>query len=474
VRRPALAVLVVVAVLVAGCGGGSKAGSASGVPAGASIAPASAVGFVAVNTDAGSTQWKNADALLSKFPIRDKLLKEIETGLSDTGVSFSTDVLPLLGPELDVVLLKDGSGAVQVIGMTQPTDAQKFDAMLEKGTSPSKHVVVAGWTVFSDTQAALTAFQTEADKGRLADDGTYKEATADLPSETTLTAYVNGATAISALESAVPQAGAVPTGQLKWVGAALTTQPDSVKLTGALKSGQLPGQTFKPTLLSHVPSGALLVASFRGGDQLTRQLRQTPAVQQQLGQVQKLLGVSVDQIAALIAGEGVLYVSTGIPYPEVTLVIHQSNQSAAATTLNKLVTRVAAFVNAKVTNAAIPGVKNAKKVAAGPVAIYFGIVDGNLVISDSTAGFRSSASTSITDDPIFQKTSEAAGRPDQSAGFLYVNIKDSVPLLEGLAQLSGATIPPEVSANLAPLQSFLAYATVDKGVAKFAVLVQAR
>ena len=55
-----------------------------------------------------------------------------------------------------------------------------------------------------------------------------------------------------------------------------------------------------------------------------------------------------------------------------------------------------------------------------------------------------------------------------------MNIKDSVPLIEGLAQMSGSTIPPEVSQNLAPLQSFLAYATVDNGVAKFTVLVQAR
>ena len=140
--------------------------------------------------------------------------------------------------------------------MTQPTDAQKFAALLEKGKTPSKHVVVDGWTIFSDTQAALTAFQAEAGKGKLADDGTYKQATADLPSKTNITAYVNGATAISALKSALPQAGAVPTGQLEWLGAALSTQPDSVKLVGAVKSGQLPGQTFNPTLLTRPLRGA--------------------------------------------------------------------------------------------------------------------------------------------------------------------------------------------------------------------------
>ena len=287
-----------------------------------------------------------------------------------------------------------------------------------------------------------------------------------------MTAYVNGATAVSALKSALPQAGAVPTVQLEWLGAALSTQPDSVKVVGAAKSGQLPGQTFKPTLLARVPSGALLVASFRGGDQLSQQLTQTPAMQRQLGQIQQLLGVSVAQIAALVAGEGVLYVSPGVPYPEVTLILNQSDPSAAATTLDKLVARVAAFAKVKVTPAVIPGVNDAKKAVVGPVAIYFGIVDGNLVISDSTTGFRSSASTPITDDPVFQKASTAAGRPDSSAGFLYVNIKDSVPLIEGLAQMTGSTIPPEVSQNLAPLQSFLAYATVDNGVAKFTALLR--
>ena len=96
------------------------------------------------------------------------------------------------------------------------------------------------------------------------------------------------------------------------------------------------------------------------------------------------------------------------------------------------------------------------------------------MITDSPSGFHGSAATPITADPVFQKASHAAGRPDASAGFVYVNVKDAVPLLEGLAQLTGVTVPPTVSANLAPLQSFLAYATVDNGVTKFTALLQAR
>ena len=459
--------MALVAVLAAGCGGTSKTGSASGAPAGTSVAPASAIGFVSLNTDASSTQWKNADALLSKFPIRDKLLADIEKS-----THLSTDILPLLGPEVDLVVL--AGSAPRYIGMTQPTEVLKFDALLERQSPPLKHEVLGGWTIFGETQASLDAFKSEAANGKLADADSFKRATADLPTEANAIAYVNGAAAMTALKSALPaQAGAVPTGKLEWIGAALSSQPDLVKLVGSYKSGQSAGQTFKPALLSHVPSGALLVASFRGGDQLKQQLTQTPGVRKQIGQVEQFLGVTVDQIAALVAGEGVLYVSAGVPYPEVTLVLRQSDPSAAATTLNKLVTRLASFANAKVTDAAIPG-ESAKKVALGGVSIYFGVSGDNLVISDSAKGFGAPGSTSITDDPVFQKASEAAGRPDQSAGFLYVNIKDSVPLIQGLAELSGTTIPPDVITNLAPLQSFLAYATADNGVGKFAAVLQAR
>ncbi len=55
-----------------------------------------------------------------------------------------------------------------------------------------------------------------------------------------------------------------------------------------------------------------------------------------------------------------------------------------------------------------------------------------------------------------------------------MNIKDTIPLLEGFVQLSGSAIPPEVSQNLAPLVSFLAYGTADNGVTKFSALLQAR
>ena len=49
----------------------------------------------------------------------------------------------------------------------------------------------------------------------------------------------------------------------------------------------------------------------------------------------------------------------------------------------------------------------------------------------------------------------------QTTGFLYVNLKDTIPILENLVTSSGRKIPPAVQQNLAPLQSMLFYSTVD-------------
>ena len=52
--------------------------------------------------------------------------------------------------------------------------------------------------------------------------------------------------------------------------------------------------------------------------------------------------------------------------------------------------------------------------------------------------------------------------PDQTSGFLYVNLKDSISLVEGLARLGGSTLPAEVVDNLRPPRTFIAWATLGE------------
>jgi hypothetical protein len=56
--------------------------------------------------------------------------------------------------------------------------------------------------------------------------------------------------------------------------------------------------------------------------------------------------------------------------------------------------------------------------------------------------------------------------------FVYVDLKDAIPLLESLVQLSGTQTPAQVSDNLRPLQSFTAWATRDGDVNKFTLFLE--
>ena len=468
--RKLLVPLVAVALVAAGCGG-SKSGSASGGASGATIAPASALAFASVDTDESSTQWKNAETLLRKFPSHDKLFAAINSALSNGsgGVDFNKDVRPLLGPEVDFVVLPNATGSPQFVAMTQATDKGKFEAELAKGTPPSVHIEVGDWVVFSDTQAALDAFKEQSDKGKLSDDSTFQDATSGLPSEANATAYVNGSQLLGALRQSVPQLGALPTGQLQWLAAALSSQSDSVKLDGAAKTGQSAVENYTPSLLAKVPSDALVVLSFHGSAQLTQQLTQNPQLAQAAGQLQQLLGVGLTQIADLIRGEGVLYVAPRAPFPEATLVLDEAHPATALGTLNTLATKLSAATHHKL-KTAFPGAA-IKELNLGPVAIYYGLSGGTLVISDASAHIVGPVGTAITSNSTFTKARTAAGLPDQSAGFVYVNIKQAIPTIQGFAQVAGSAIPPEVAQNLAPLESFLAYATSSGGTVKFTVLL---
>ena len=468
-RRVALVALctVVCALGASGCGGSS--GSATGVASGAEVAPADSLAFVSVDTDRDSKQWKQGGALLEKFPLRNKLLDELNQRLAEHGVDFTRDVLPALGPEVDFVFV-DVAGEPETVGLTQPADEQKFEALLAKSSTPLKHEQIGDWTAFSDKQAALDAVRKA--KDHLDGSDTFDEAMGELPDEANAKAYVNGAELTSTIRSRAPELANVPLGSIEWIAAALSSHDDGWKLEGAWKSKDGAAKPFSPTLLDRVPAGALVVASFKGSDQAYTQLRNTPQGQQAAAQLQQLLGVSFDQLTGLAADEGVLYVRKSVLIPEATLILKESNTRAAMTTLNTVANRAALLFHARPVRANASG--SVKKLALGDFSLYYGVDGADLIVSDSLAPFGRKVSSTIEHDPVFEKAKSAAGMPDETSGFLYVNAQDAVPVIEGVAQLAGGTVPPEVSQNLAPLQSFLAYGTSSDGVTKFSASLQVR
>ena len=101
--RFALILAVASLVLVPGCAGSSS--TLAGAE-GAKVAPASALAFVSVNADTTSEQWRSARTLLDEFPGYDELVGETLGALEEERLDFHRDVVPALGPEIDVVLVR--------------------------------------------------------------------------------------------------------------------------------------------------------------------------------------------------------------------------------------------------------------------------------------------------------------------------------------------------------------------------------
>ena len=69
----------------------------------------------------------------------------------------------------------------------------------------------------------------------------------------------------------------------------------------------------------------------------------------------------------------------------------------------------------------------------------------------------------LVDDDAFKSARDAAGMPDETAGFVWLDFEDGLPLVFGLAEASGdsGAISPEVRRNLEPLRSLVAWADRD-------------
>src|SRR5207244_5902906 len=139
-------------------GGGSSAASTD-LGGAASVTPSNAIGFVALDTAMTSAQWQAVDGLLKKFPAQGDLLTRLEQSFEKrTKLSWTADVQPALGSELDLIALPSGNASKpQLVGLTQPGDQAKLDALLPKLDQSLVSAQIGGWTAFSDSQAALDA-----------------------------------------------------------------------------------------------------------------------------------------------------------------------------------------------------------------------------------------------------------------------------------------------------------------------------
>jgi hypothetical protein len=381
-----------------------------------------------------------------------------------------------VGPEVDVAVLKV-NGETTAVGLTQPKDEKKFDQQLEAAKQPLVHEKISGWTAFCDKQAPLDAVAKHV--GSLSDQQAYKDATGTLPGAgdalaeayVAPTALAEAVTSITKAASTVAPSGtAAQLGKIKWIAGAATAHDDGVEVDVHLKSSsRVTGNAFSKSPADVIPSGALVAVAFNGGGSSTLASK---ASQDALAQLNGLLGIDLRTLLTALSGETLLYARPGAPIPEVTLLASGGDPKQAAASVGALIRRFAHASSAPAP-ANVDGVP-LERAALGPVDLYYGVFDGKLLVTDSARAVPELRSNGdkLSDDSIFKAAKDAAGMPDSTPGFVYVNLRDALPTIEGLAALANARIPPQVDANLQPLKSFLAYASSGGGVENIVAFLQ--
>jgi hypothetical protein len=431
---PAAAVAAAAAILTAGCAsaGASGPGALDGA---AAIVPANAVSFIAASTDLTSSEWH---------------------GLAKPFLQDVQQYQSALGGEVDVAELP----GKQVVVLTQPSDAQKLDALAAKEGAQTRKI--GDWTAIAKTSATLDTVANAT--AHLASSTAFMDAMARLPDKALVRAYANGDEAADIL-FAIPGAmqstsapGGIPFRQgktrqvggqnvamtaIKWLAADVTSESGGLRAQAFIKTGGLvapgpprfithPMTPYRSSLVDEIPAGALLVADFQAPPGMFEWNGVPKPLLQLLGtQLQPILSTELDQI---FGGETAIFVTPGSPIPTVTIVTQPPTDTVSAgQALGEILKSVP-------DSSPLHGMK-----------LVQATIGGQFVISTSQAGidaFRGGGDK-LSNDATFSQAAKQAGMGEDSTGFVYANVKDALPLL----QLAGVKLP----SGLPGLTTFFAY-----------------
>ena len=471
-----LAVLLAGGALAAGgCGGD---GDVDELGSGADVAPAATAFFAAVATDMDGEQWQKAEALVDRFPSGREALGRIADELAREGLDFERDVVPALGPEVDLVAFAGtGDGDEQSVALTQPPDEAKLRALVEK-SDELVYEMVDDWAVIAEDRAAIDAFADARGDESLADTDAWKEATDGLPEGALVAGFANAAGVSRELSErggesaelfdALRAGGGAPA-----VGFALRAEDDGVRLDADMPlAGDEEPDEYEASLPSALPAGALAYVSWNDAAKAVRQaLRragdENAELDRYVAQAELALGLSLERdLFPLLEGEGALALYPGETrspaeqMPLATLVLAVDEEERALATLDRIVERASSFVDSvkRVGDVDVGGVRAHAVVLEEGVTLLYAAADGKLVLGtgrDAVAGVFAGGDK-LADDPAFANARELAGAPDETAGFAYVN-------LGAVSDLAARGASPKVEENLEPLGPLFVHATVEDG-----------
>ena len=426
--------------------------------------------FVVIDSDLRSSQWQTVNALANKFPDKQKAVDAIKQRLNKKGLDWKRDLEPALGPEVDVVML-DFAHPNETVALMQPQDEGAFERAVKKGNAidPSSQLVYDkfhGWTVMSDKQAAIDAFERASDSSvrMLPEDGTFSSATRK-SGDGILRAYVNGAQVMTAARNSLgPDAGPYfkKLGTLDWLLMTLRAKSDGIAWDTTVHG--TPGKEFDKvsehasdgSLQKLVPKDALLYLAFHGSKGMLGGLGSNPILQQS---GLKGLGDALQQLGRIMAGENALYVRApgSSDLPEVTFIAAPEGGVDGAAALDRVLNRFAKELGGRPHRAVLAGVPVRVIGAGGRVTVQYANVKGKLVVTDLPSGiaFAKNGGKVLTDSREYQNAARSSGLPAKPQVVLYVDIHSTIPLI---GRLGNGRIPASVERNLKPLRSAVEYA----------------
>ena len=359
----------------------------------------------------------------------------------------------------------------ETVALMQPQDEGAFERAVKKGNAidPSSQLVYDkfhGWTVMSDKQAAIDAFERASDSSvrMLPEDGTFSSATRK-SGDGILRAYVNGAQVMTAARNFLgPDAGPYfkKLGTLDWLLMTLRAKSDGIAWDTTVHG--TPGKEFDKvrerasdgSLQNLVPKDALLYLAFHGSKGMLGGLGSNPILQQSGF---KGLGDALQQLGRIMAGENALYVRApgSSDLPEVTFIAAPEGGVDGAAALDRILNRFAKELGGRPHRAVVAGVPVRVIGAGGRVTVQYANVKGKLVVTDLPSGiaFAKNGGKVLTDSREYQNAARSSGLPAKPQVVLYVDIHSTIPLI---GRLGNGRIPASVERNLKPLRSAVEYA----------------
>lgn len=481
-RTALVAVLSTLVLVASGCGGETAGAGEAGA---AELLKTGALVYWETESDPESGQWQQAKELLERFPDGEKWLAELRKSFEEDSKVTWEEVKGALGDKLAVAVYARSTTDVNVVGLLNPYDPDKTTELVNRANAesePDDRIVVRkvdGWLALSNEDASIDAALKGEGDDALSGVQRFQDAMEELPDDALSRAYLDVAAALDVFGGVAPEATQsfrmLGLDQIDFAGAWVKAREDGAELAGVLSgegADKLLGAAdeYSSALLDLVPADAFAFATFQGQG-LTEQFEAfqgNPLYGMALRDFEQEAGVNLEELVRLFEGEVAFYAAPGSPVPELTLLLDADDLAQARQAADRLLRSLASRAGAEVTEDG-----DVTTAVFEGFTVNVGTVDSTLVITTTKDAIaRLGEGEKLADSDRYRNALEAAGAPDQYTGLLYVDLAQTIELIMGFASSSGETVPSEITRNLDPLRSVVAYAWKDGNLGRSLVFVE--